>query len=101
MISKFIHYFRFSSIIILLFIVSIGYSQSIQDIQNLKVDELSDAQIEQLIKRAESSGMNEMQLEAMARERGMPASEVAKLRQRIESLKSGNSEVTAGKVLEE
>ncbi|AEL24466.1 SLBB domain-containing protein [Cyclobacterium marinum] len=97
MISKFIHYFRFSSIIILLFIVSIGYSQSIQDIQNLKVDELSDAQIEQLIKRAESSGMNEMQLEAMARERGMPASEVAKLRQRIESLKSGNSEVTAGK----
>ncbi|GAB2994721.1 SLBB domain-containing protein [Cyclobacterium sediminis] len=97
MISKFIHKLRFSPIIFLLFIGSIGYSQSIQDIQNLKVDELSDAQIEQLIKRAESSGMNEIQLEAMAREKGMPASEIAKLRQRIDSLKKGNNESVAGK----
>lgn len=97
MISKFIHNLRFSPIILLLFVGSIGYSQSIQDIQNLKVDELSDAQIEQLIKRAESSGMNEVQLEAMAREKGMPATEIAKLRQRIESLKSGNNEEAAGR----
>lgn len=97
MISKFIHNLRFSPIILLLFIGTVGYSQSIQNIQNLKIDELSDAQIEQLIKRAESSGMNEIQLEAMAREKGMPASEIAKLRQRIESLKSGNSEEAAGK----
>ncbi|MEX2593637.1 MAG: polysaccharide biosynthesis/export family protein, partial [Anditalea sp.] len=64
-------------------------SQSLQDIQNLKVDNLSDAQIEQLIKRAESSGMNEQQLESMALERGMPATEVTKLRQRIQDLRSG------------
>ncbi len=69
----------------------LSYGQSIQDIQNVKVDELSDAQIEQLIRRAESSGMNERQLEAMARERGMPAAEVNKLRQRIQSLQSGNA----------
>lgn len=92
MIRKFIHNLRFAPVLLCLFIGSIGFSQSIQDIQNLKVDELSDAQIEQLIKRAESSGMNEIQLEALARERGMPASEITKLRQRIESLKSGNSE---------
>jgi protein involved in polysaccharide export with SLBB domain len=61
------------------------------DIQNVKVDNLSDAQIEQLVKRAESSGLNEQQLEAMALERGMPMSEVSKLRQRINSLKSGGS----------
>src|SRR5665811_1734806 len=65
-------------------------SQSLQEIQNIQVDNLSDAQIEQLIKRAESSGMNEQQLISMALERGMPASEVAKLRQRIQQLRSGN-----------
>src|SRR5690606_6801821 len=34
-------------------------------------------------------GLNEQQLESMARERGMPATEVAKLRQRILELRSG------------
>ncbi len=74
----------------LLYQTSVG--QSLNDIQNIKVDNLSDAQVEQLIKRAESAGMNEMQLEAMARERGMPASEVAKLRSRIEALRRGTSQ---------
>src|SRR5690606_40074213 len=58
--------------------------QSLQDIQNVRVDNLSDAQIEQLVKRAQASGLTEQQLESMARERGMPATEVAKLRQRIQ-----------------
>src|SRR5690554_4769886 len=75
--------------IILLFISVVANGQSLQDIQNVKVDNLSDAQIEQLIKRAESSGLNEQQLESMARERGMPATEVAKLRERIMGLRSG------------
>nr|WP_316929414.1 SLBB domain-containing protein [Indibacter alkaliphilus] len=75
--------------ITLFMLIQLGYSQSMNDIQNLKVDNLSDAQIEQLIKRAESAGMNESQLEAYARERGMPASEVNKLRERIQQLRSG------------
>jgi protein involved in polysaccharide export with SLBB domain len=74
--------------LIFFFFVGAGWSQSLQDIQNVKVDELSDAQIEQLIRRAESAGLNEQQLEAMARERGMPVLEVSKLRQRINSLRS-------------
>lgn len=64
-------------------------AQSLSDIQNVKVDNLSDAQIEQLIKRAEAQGLNEQQMFSMAQERGMPAGEVAKLRQRIASLRSG------------
>jgi len=68
--------------------VSLVQGQSLSDIQNVKVDNLSDAQIEQLIKRAESSGMSEQQLEAMARERGMPATEVAKLRTRINQIRN-------------
>jgi len=72
-------------------------AQSLQEIQNIKVDNLSDAQIEQLLKRAEASGMNEQQFEAMARERGMPAIEVAKLRQRIQQLRSGRREQATGR----
>lgn len=73
-------------------------SQSLSDIQNLKVDNLSDAQIEQLIKRAEASGLTTTQLESLARERGMPASEVAKLRSRINGLQMsvGGSNQTNG-----
>ncbi|MGY6743460.1 MAG: SLBB domain-containing protein [Cecembia sp.] len=65
------------------------FAQSLSDIQNVKVDNLSDAQIEQLIKRAEGQGLNEQQMLNMAAERGMPAGEVAKLRQRINALRSG------------
>lgn len=70
----------------LIFFVAQG--QSLTDIQNLKVDELSDAQLEQLIKRAEANGISPDQFESLARERGMPASEAAKLRKRINELQS-------------
>lgn len=83
---------------VLTFASVLGYGQSLQDIQNVKVDNLSDAQIEQLIKRAESSGLTEQQLEVMARERGMPAAEVVKLRMRIQSLRAGNRNVPTGRV---
>ncbi len=78
-------------------------AQSLSDIQNLKVDNLSNTQIEQLIKRAEASGLTVNQLEALARERGMPASEAAKLRQRINELQtaagsdSGNNTIGTGR----
>jgi protein involved in polysaccharide export with SLBB domain len=63
-------------------------AQSLAEIQNVKIDNLSDAQIEQFIKRAEASGMNEQQLIAMARERGMPMSEITKLQARVKGLQS-------------
>jgi len=79
----------FTALFFVVISVSLVQGQSLSDIQNVKVDNLSDAQLEQLIKRAESSGMSEQQLEAMARERGMPATEVAKLRTRINQIRSG------------
>ncbi|WP_288372757.1 SLBB domain-containing protein [uncultured Algoriphagus sp.] len=63
-------------------------AQSLSDIQSVKVDNLSDAQIENLIKRAESNGLTTNQLVALARERGMPATEAAKLQQRIQQLQT-------------
>nr|WP_317046443.1 SLBB domain-containing protein [Algoriphagus chordae] len=71
---------------IFLLVAFAAQSQSLSDIQNLKVDDLSDAQIEQLIKRAEASGVSVGQIESLARERGMPAVEAAKLRNRISAL---------------
>ncbi len=50
-----------------------------------------------MIKRAEASGLTVNQLESVARERGMPASEAAKLRERISSIQrslGGNSNTT-------
>ncbi len=85
--KKYLLLFLFISISIL------SYAQSLSDIQNIKVDNLSDAQVEQLIKRAESQGLNEQQMLSMAAERGMPAGEVAKLRQRINALRSGGGSV--------
>lgn len=69
----------------------LAQSQSLSDIQNLKVDDLSDAQIEQLIKRAQANGISSNQIESLARERGMPATEAAKLRDRISSLQTSVS----------
>lgn len=72
-------------------------AQSLSEIQNIKVDNLSDAQVEQFISRAEASGMNEQQLIALARERGMPSSEIAKLQARIKGLQNkGMNEATFG-----
>lgn len=76
-------------VLFFIFIQGILMAQSLQDIQNVRADDLSDAQIEQLIKRAEASGMNEQQLIAVARERGLPMSEISKLQQRIAALRSG------------
>ncbi|NHE55621.1 polysaccharide biosynthesis protein [Cyclobacterium sp. GBPx2] len=92
-----LHNLKFILFVVLMCFGLMSYGQSLQDIQNLKVDELSDAQIEQLIRRAESSGMNEAQLQALARERGMPAAEISKLTQRIQMLKSGNVEGSKGR----
>ena len=84
--------------IVLLFwigLISLTQGQSLGNLNSLKVDDLSDAQIEQLIKRAESSGLSSSQLEAMAREQGLSPIEAAKLRDRIAKLGntglSGNS----------
>jgi protein involved in polysaccharide export with SLBB domain len=57
---------------------------------NVKVDELTDTQVRQLMQRAESVGYNDLQLEQMAASQGMKAEEVAKLRARVEKIRKGS-----------
>lgn len=60
--------------------------QGMPDFSTIKVDELSDNQIEQLIRRAEQEGRSLQELEAEAINRGMPYNEVLKLRARINEI---------------
>lgn len=61
------------------------------DLSSVKVDDLTDTQIQALINKASLSGLTEAELEATARAQGMPASEILKLKDRITSLKSSSS----------
>ncbi|WP_421874963.1 SLBB domain-containing protein [Marinoscillum sp.] len=75
-------------------IVFLSEAQNTQTIQNLgkvNVDELSDDQIKKFLDQAESSGYSEQQLEILAKARGMSAAQIAKLRQRIAAVRSGQT----------
>ncbi len=61
------------------------------DITTIKVDQLSDDQVEELIKRAQEAGLSTSDFLQMAQMRGMPSIEVEKLRTRLETLKLDSS----------
>jgi len=69
-------------------------AQSLSDIGKVKVDMLSDAQLQEMLQRAKDNGLGEAQVIAMARERGMPMAEVGKLQQRLAKLKQGGQKDT-------
>ena len=69
-----------------------------QNYASVKVDEMSDAQVLQLMKQGEAAGFtNETQLEQMALAKGMKADEVQKLKARVGKLKSQGTLATADK----
>ena len=78
-----------SCFIFLLFLIIIPYSLTGQgvdlskDLSRVKVETLTDAQIQQLLDQLEKSGMTESQLEQMALARGMQPSQIRELRSRI------------------
>ncbi len=63
-----------------------------QDFSNVRVDDLSDAQIRQFMNQVKSSGLGEDQLEQVAAAKGMSNTEIAKLRQRIQRIKRQESQ---------
>lgn len=77
----------------LLFICSILICQSSfsqTNYSDIRVDELTDAQVRQLIQRAESVGYNDVQLEQMAAAQGMKTEEISKLRTRVEKIRKAS-----------
>lgn len=75
--------------VFLLFVIFIPYSLTGQtldlskDLSKVKVENLTDAQIQQLLDQLEKSGMTESQLEQMALVRGMQPAQIRELRSRI------------------
>lgn len=67
------------------------YAQQNVDLNTIRVDQLSDDQIEELVKRAQDAGLSSTDFLMMAQMRGMPSGEVEKLRTRIEGLSGGSS----------
>ena len=82
--------------VILLFCFTVCYvnlfgqqkSLSIQNIAQVRVDDLSDEQIKQFITEYKSNGYSFSQVEKMAIQNKMPRAELQKLQQRIEKLES-------------
>ena len=81
------YFFAFLSVVYLYSPEAI--SQQSTDITSIKVDELSDTQIEELVNRANEAGLSTSEFLQMAQMRGMPSLEVEKLRSRIESMSLG------------
>ena len=88
---------KFFAVLIFLCGTIIYQSASAQtNYSDVKVDDLTDAQVRQFIQRAESIGYNDSQLEQMAAAQGMKPAEVVKLRARVDKLKKsgGNDSKT-------
>ena len=62
---------------------------SLENIQNFKVDQLSDAQVLQLYQKLQSSGMSEDNAYQLMQQKGLPSIEIEKLKKRIALVKSG------------
>ncbi|MCH5719971.1 SLBB domain-containing protein [Niabella hibiscisoli] len=66
-------------------------SQVPGDLGNIKVDNMSDAQVQQMMQRIGGSGLSEAQLEQAATARGMDAMEIQKLKDRMSKLSGSNN----------
>jgi protein involved in polysaccharide export with SLBB domain len=87
--------------LLFIFLVNSLYAQQTDysgtDLSQIKVEELSDDQIEALLKKAEQQGLSEQQLESLALSRGMSQSDLVKFRKRIQQYKSKKPSQTDSK----
>lgn len=80
--------YRMKRVILWLFVmILMGSVQAQTNPANIKVDDLTDAQIEQYVKRAELMGYSESQLDGFARAQGVSAVEAQKLKDRLQKVK--------------
>lgn len=63
---------------------------SIADVQNTKIDDLTDDQIMLIYQKLQSSGISESTAYSILEQKGMPAAEVEKLKLRISKIKTGS-----------
>ncbi|MDA8787695.1 SLBB domain-containing protein [Schleiferiaceae bacterium] len=76
--------FKYRFLVLLLLTV---FASNAQSLVGVSVDDLSDAQISQILKRGASQGLSEAEGEAMALSMGLSPAEAAKFKQRVAQLK--------------
>ncbi len=86
-LSRFIRSFRSYPVVLLLLLLTGSYQASAQA-QRSRVDQLSDDDVESFYRRAEASGLNEMQIEQAAMSQGYTLDDIAKMRKRIANIRT-------------
>src|SRR5260221_3194358 len=62
-------------------------SQTIDDISNIRVEELTDDQVKKFVMEADRSGIKDDQIEQLALQKGMNPVELVKFKERIQSVR--------------
>jgi protein involved in polysaccharide export with SLBB domain len=95
-IPIYMNFRRVFTVMFFLFTLLVTKVAIAQNYSSVKVDELSDATIVEMIKKAESIGYNDTQLEQMAAAQGMKAEEIQKLRLRVEKIRKQGASANVG-----
>lgn len=85
----------------IIFLISLNGINAQTDYKSLKVDQLSDAQISQMMKKMGDMGYSDAQLEQAAAARGMDATEIKKLKDRVTEIRQQNTEKTETEIASE
>ncbi|MET0462113.1 MAG: SLBB domain-containing protein [Chitinophagaceae bacterium] len=82
---------NFKGFFLLLFtVISLNLMAQVpSDMSNVKAAQISNAQLKEFLNRAKSTGLSQAQLEAEFTRRGLPATEMEILRQRISDIENG------------
>ena len=73
-----------------------AFAQNTSDLTQVKVDELTDEQVKEIQNRAKEAGLTTEDFLKAAQQRGMPASEIAKLKIRLEQLGMASAMLSEG-----
>ncbi len=96
--NRFLKIFWLSLSLVIAVSTQSGFAQDLngQDIKTLDVDKLTDDQVKKFLSKAEEGGYTEDQLILGAKAQGMSDTQIQKLRNRINKIKSGGKDAKAG-----
>jgi protein involved in polysaccharide export with SLBB domain len=86
------------SVFLFCFSIQRTSAQNLQNISTVNVDDISDAQLTQMLRQAQDAGLSDTQVLQKAAAQGMPENQVRKLQDRISNLRhNGSTTVDTGR----
>ena len=79
------------SVFLFCFSIQRTSAQNLQNISTVNVDDISDAQLTQMLRQAQDAGLSDTQVLQKAAAQGMPENQVRKLQDRISNLRQNRS----------